>query len=109
MAALRAHLKACNAFLVSTPEYAHGVPGVLKNALDWLVGSGELYEKPVAILQTSAERGPYAHASLKETLAVMGTYPVCEAAIPQPIDEARLMQFIAELVSGIEKVSARRT
>jgi NAD(P)H-dependent FMN reductase len=33
--------------LISTPEYAHGIPGALKNALDWVVGSGELVEKPV--------------------------------------------------------------
>jgi chromate reductase, NAD(P)H dehydrogenase (quinone) len=31
-----------DAVLVSTPEYAGGMPGALKNALDWLVGSGEL-------------------------------------------------------------------
>ena len=42
MRAFRAALKSANAVLLSSPEYAHGVPGVLKNALDWLVGSGEL-------------------------------------------------------------------
>src|SRR5690349_6452119 len=39
---------------ISSPEYARGVVGALKNALDWLVGSGELYEKPVALLHVSA-------------------------------------------------------
>src|SRR5678815_2488952 len=42
VARFRAALQACDAVLISSPEYAHGVPGVLKNALDWLVGSGEL-------------------------------------------------------------------
>src|SRR6185503_5853507 len=37
----RARLQASDAVLIACPEYAHGVPGVMKNALDWLVGSGE--------------------------------------------------------------------
>src|SRR6266487_3525148 len=41
----RARLQACDAVLISSPEYAHGVSGVLKNALDWVVGSGELIDK----------------------------------------------------------------
>ena len=109
VAALRAHLKACDAFLVSTPEYAHGVPGVLKNALDWVVGSGELYEKPVAILQTSAERGQFALASLKETLAVIGTRLVCEVTLlpPQAGEESHLAQFISALVNEVQKALQR--
>lgn len=78
VAVLRAALRACDAVLFSTPEYAHGVPGVLKNALDWLVGSGEFYEKPVAFLHAS-ERGALARASLKETLVTMGAMFVLEA------------------------------
>ncbi|HKH71172.1 MAG TPA: NADPH-dependent FMN reductase, partial [Vicinamibacterales bacterium] len=42
VARFRAALQACDAVLISSPEYAHGVPGVLKNALDWVVASGEL-------------------------------------------------------------------
>ena len=42
----RKQLLASDGVLISSPEYAHGVPGTLKNALDWLVRSGELYEKP---------------------------------------------------------------
>jgi NAD(P)H-dependent FMN reductase len=36
--------------LVATPEYAGAVAGAVKNAFDWLVGSGEMYRKPVAVL-----------------------------------------------------------
>ena len=50
--------------LLSSPEYAHGVPGALKNALDWIVGSGELYGKPVALLNPSPESG-FAHPQLE--------------------------------------------
>src|SRR5689334_21091239 len=46
----RAELRTCDAVLISSPEYAHGIPGVLKNALDWLVGSGELVDKPIALI-----------------------------------------------------------
>ncbi len=44
VASFRGSLQACDAVLISSPEYAHGVPGVLKNALDWVVSSGELVD-----------------------------------------------------------------
>src|SRR5262245_53448790 len=50
--------------------YAHGVSGVLKNALDWVVSSGELIDKPIALINASA-RALHAHASLRETLTTM--------------------------------------
>lgn len=68
--ALRASLRAADAVLFSSPEYAHGVPGSLKNMLDWVVGSGELVGKPVALLQASPY-GSYVRAALLETLGVM--------------------------------------
>lgn len=58
------------AVLFSTPEYAHGIPGSLKNALDWIVGSGELSRKPVTLVNASA-RGTYAQAALREVLRAM--------------------------------------
>ena len=66
----RAALQESCAVLFSTPEYAHGVPGVLKNALDWVVGSGELSGKPVVMVNASS-RGAHAQASLKEILTTM--------------------------------------
>ncbi|UJR85466.1 NADPH-dependent FMN reductase [Sandaracinus amylolyticus] len=81
---MRATLRECDAVLFSTPEYAHGVPGVLKNALDWLVGSGELYGKPVAVLNAS-NRAKLAHESLIESLTVMGATIVVDAAMTVPL------------------------
>jgi chromate reductase len=70
VARFRTALQEADAVLFSTPEYAHGVPGTLKNALDWVVGSGELSGKPVAMVNASS-RGTYAQASLKEILTTM--------------------------------------
>lgn len=67
----RRRLKAADAVLISTPEYAHGVPGSLKNALDWVVGSGELVGKPVAVIVASSTDGAYALKALVEVLRTM--------------------------------------
>jgi chromate reductase, NAD(P)H dehydrogenase (quinone) len=80
----RFHLRKSAGVIISTPEYAHGVPGVLKNALDWLVASGELYEKPVALFSASP-RANYAQASIMETLTVMTARVVPEACIVVPL------------------------
>jgi len=76
----RSRLQACDAVLISSPEYAHGVPGVLKNALDWVVASSELVDKPVALINTSA-RATHAWASLADTLSVMSARVVLDASI----------------------------
>jgi chromate reductase, NAD(P)H dehydrogenase (quinone) len=81
---LRAKLCACDAVLISSPEYAHGVPGALKNALDWLVGSGELVDKPVALINASP-RATRAWASLAETLSVMSAHVILDASITIPL------------------------
>jgi NAD(P)H-dependent FMN reductase len=85
VARFRATLEASDAVLISSPEYAHGVPGVVKNALDWVVGSGELIAKPIALINASA-RASRAWASLAETLAVMSAHVILEASITVPLD-----------------------
>ena len=74
----RRQLQTCDGVVISTPEYAHGVPGALKNALDWVVGSGEFVDKPCALISASY-RSTYARASLMETLNVMSAR-ICAAA-----------------------------
>jgi chromate reductase, NAD(P)H dehydrogenase (quinone) len=85
----RAALQACDVVLISSPEYAHGVPGVLKNALDWVVGSGELVNKPIALINASG-RATHAWASLAETLSVMSAHVIVDASITVPLDGRRL-------------------
>jgi chromate reductase len=80
----RATLRACDAVLISSPEYAHGVPGVLKNALDWVVSSGELVDKPIALINASS-RATRAWESLAETLGVMSARVVLDASITVPL------------------------
>ncbi len=72
---LRALLRAADGVLICTPEYAFGVPGSLKNALDWTVSSSDLNEKPVAAISASPlyGGGDKAHASLLLTLTALGT------------------------------------
>ncbi|HJR61433.1 MAG TPA: NADPH-dependent FMN reductase [Vicinamibacterales bacterium] len=81
----RASLQACEVVLISSPEYAHGVPGVLKNALDWVVASGELIDKPIALINASA-RATHAWTSLRETLSVMSANVIVPASITVPLD-----------------------
>ena len=76
----RSKLRDADGVVFSVPEYAHGVPGVLKNSLDWVVGSGELVDKPVTLFNSSP-RGTYAQASLTETLTVMSAKVVPEASV----------------------------
>ncbi|MEI1278030.1 NADPH-dependent FMN reductase [Leptospira venezuelensis] len=53
----RRELKEADAILFSSPEYAFAIPGVLKNALDWIVSSAELYGKPVGLINASPGYG----------------------------------------------------
>lgn len=71
----RSHISKADGVIFSTPEYAFGVPGSLKNALDWLVSSGELNEKPIAAISASPlySGGDKALASLLLTLTALGT------------------------------------
>ncbi len=81
---LRARISGADGVLICSPEYAHGVPGVLKNALDWLVGSGETVGKPFALLNASP-RSTHAHASLAEILTTMDAIIVQEASVSVPL------------------------
>ena len=81
---LREQIARVDAVLISSPEYAHGVPGSLKNALDWLVSGVEIYGKPVALLNPSP-RSLFAHPQLAETLRTMGASIVEGASVSMPI------------------------
>jgi hypothetical protein len=59
VSSFRKHLNDADGILICTPEYAMGVPGTLKNAIDWTVSSMEFAHKPVALItaSSSGEKG----------------------------------------------------
>ncbi|WP_369357745.1 NADPH-dependent FMN reductase [Streptomyces sp. cg2] len=81
VAALRTAVARADALLIVSPEYAHGVPGALKNALDWLVSSGECVGKPIAVITASPfpTGGDHANAQLRETLRMMTGNVIADA------------------------------
>jgi NAD(P)H-dependent FMN reductase len=69
--ALREVVCRADGLLIACPEYAHGVPGVFKNLLDWLVGSPDFPGKPVLLLNTAARGSYHAQEALDEVLRTM--------------------------------------
>ncbi len=63
-------IRAADGILICTPEYAMGVPGTLKNAIDWTVSSCEFNKKPTALI-TASTMGEKGHSSLLETLKIL--------------------------------------
>ena len=92
VADFRARLRAADAVVLCTPEYAFGMPGLLKNALDWLVSSGETYEKPVAALSCAPNHGGGANALgwLRQTLGAVSAVVPEAASFPIPFVRKRV-------------------
>lgn len=76
---------AADGLLICSPEYAHGVSGAMKNALDWLVSDVAMVGKPVALINASP-RATHAHEALLETLRTMswGVVPEASRTVPVP-------------------------
>ena len=109
-----------DAILISTPEYQHGVPGVLKNALDWASrpqGDGPLRGKPVAIM--GATPGDFGTARAQEQLRQTLIYNDCPmvkkpevlvANAEEKVDEEgnltdrETLDFMAELLQSLEEL-----
>jgi chromate reductase, NAD(P)H dehydrogenase (quinone) len=110
VAEFRTVIGKADGLLISSPEYARGVAGVMKNALDWLVGSFEFPNKPVALINTSP-RATHAVAALTVTLETMSARLVQDASITLPLlgttnDAASIAanaEFAAMLRSALER------
>jgi NAD(P)H-dependent FMN reductase len=99
-------IAAADGVIICTPEYAHGVPGSLKNAIDWTVGSAEFSHKPTVLITASTD-GRFGHAALLETLRVIEAEGIDELNMVVPFvrtkvsaggritDEATLAQVVA--------------
>lgn len=77
-------LKQSDGLVIASPEYAHGISGPMKNALDWLVGSVEFPNKPIMLLNTSP-RASYAQDALKEVLATMSGNVIERSCVSIPL------------------------
>ncbi|MBC8122183.1 MAG: NAD(P)H-dependent oxidoreductase [Gemmatimonadaceae bacterium] len=89
---LRALLQEADGVLICTPEYAYGMPGVLKNALDWTVSTGEFAGKPVVAISASpySTGGAQAHASLVLTLSALAANTVEPGSLIVPFVRTKL-------------------
>jgi chromate reductase, NAD(P)H dehydrogenase (quinone) len=113
---LRALVGASDALIVAAPEYAHGPPGALKNALDWLVASETFAGKPIALINTSP-RAFHAQASLREILSTMaarltpeafaaisltGKTMTAEEILADPVCARRLTESLDALIAAMK-------
>ena len=89
--ALRCAVAAADALLIASPEYAHGVTGAIKNALEWLVSFESFVDKPVAALNASP-RAHHADLALRETLKTMSAVIVEAASLSIPLLGANLTE-----------------
>ena len=78
-----------DALLIASPEYAHGMTGTLKNALDWLVGLEAFTGRPVAVLNASP-RAYHADDALREVLRTMSAVLVGETSFALQLLGAKL-------------------
>jgi len=117
--ALREAIARADAVLIASPEYAHGVSGVMKNALDWLVSFEGFVAKPVAVVNASP-RAHHASDALLETLRTMSAALIPQGCVSIPLlgtctTEAQMLASpavsaqIHELLEAVQAfVSARR-
>jgi len=106
--------------IICTPEYAHGVPGSLKNAIDWTVSTNEFSHKPTALITASTD-GRAGHAALLETLrtieaenvdniqlliSFVRTKITADNTISDEPTLAAIKKIIQDLLKTIEEVTA---
>ena len=96
---LRQAIVRADAVVVACPEYGHSLPGVLKNGVDWLIGSGELEGKLMAITASvvAPERGRRGLAALAQTLGAVSARIVWDHPIVRAEEPAELPQLLAAL------------
>jgi NAD(P)H-dependent FMN reductase len=100
VADFRRQIREADGILICTPEYAIGVPGTLKNAIDWTVSSMEFSKKPVALI-TASLSGEKAHNSL------LGTLLIIEAKMTA--DTQLLISFVKTKVNDDFKITDKET
>jgi NAD(P)H-dependent FMN reductase len=100
-----------DALLVACPEYGFSLPGALKNGVDWLIGSGELERKIVAITAAvpHEERGRRGLEALRNTLSAVSARVVGGAPIARgPRFDDEVAALVRELVEEIGRATVSR-
>jgi NAD(P)H-dependent FMN reductase len=86
VAGLRAEIAKADAVVFCTPEYAGTLPGSFKNLLDWTVGGGEIYGKPVSWINVASPgRGEGADATLRTVLTYVGASILESSGVRVPV------------------------
>jgi chromate reductase, NAD(P)H dehydrogenase (quinone) len=108
-------IKAADGVLICTPDYAFGVPGTLKNALDWTVRSGEFSKKPVALI-TASSLGHRGHESLLQTLTALNAITTNLAQVVIPFAKTKINEQVtitdketAQLLTQVLKALLKMT
>lgn len=81
---LKSNIEKSSGLILASPEYAHGISGPMKNALDWLVSGVEFPSKPIMLINTSP-RASHALEALKEVLKTMSGIIVESACVSVPL------------------------
>lgn len=108
----RQKIKDADAILICTPEYAFGIPGSLKNALDWTVSSGDFVDKPVGLI-TASSQGEKGHAAMLLVLTAISCKVIDEACLLISFVRAKLdtsgkireKQLVEDLKKAIQNLA----
>jgi len=114
---LRNQIKLANGILIASPEYAHGITGVLKNALDWLVSGDEFPDKPVMLANTSP-RACHAQQALREVISTMSGNLIESASISVQllgteldenaiIEDQKISQYLINKINAFKEAIER--
>ena len=104
---LRQAVSSSDALLIAMPEYGHSLPGSLKNAVDWLIGTGELEGKLVAITSAvpAAYRGRLGLAALRGTLGAVSAKVAFDAPITRgPQFETDVSALLTVLLAAAKEL-----
>ena len=111
----REAIASSDALLLASPEYGHSLPGALKNAIDWVIGSGELERKVIAVTASSpsSERGRLGLQALRGTLGavraeIVGGDPIVRGAtFDREVSE--LLEALVQRVEASRLAAANET
>jgi chromate reductase, NAD(P)H dehydrogenase (quinone) len=101
VATWRGEIAASDALFVASPEYGHSLPGSLKNAIDWAIGTGELERKVVAVTASTnwPDRGRRGLKALVDTLGAVSARVVGgEPIVRGPAFDSEIARLVAAVV-----------